>query len=149
MAKTIFDRETRQELMQRLSALTPASRRRFGKMTVGQMVCHLVDSLQVELGQKPAAYKPSPLALPPLRRLAIYIVPWPKGKAKTAPEMLVTQPGELAADVERLKGLLDEAVARGASGNWATHPAFGKLSGKDYGVLIYKHFNHHLEQFGV
>ncbi len=29
------------------------------------------------------------------------------------------------------------------------HPFFGKLTYEEWGVLIYKHFNHHLKQFGV
>lgn len=149
MAKTIFDRETRHELLDRLSALRPDSRRQFGKMNVGQMVCHLKDSLEVELGHAPAVFKRGALSIRPVRWLVIYAIPWPKGRAKTAPEMQVTQPGELAADVTGLKQLLNAAADRGATGEWAPHPAFGKLSGKDYGVLIYKHFNHHLEQFSV
>ncbi|MGH9801334.1 MAG: DUF1569 domain-containing protein, partial [Blastocatellia bacterium] len=29
------------------------------------------------------------------------------------------------------------------------HPAFGKLSTKDWGALTYKHMDHHFRQFGV
>src|SRR6266566_312687 len=31
---------------------------------------------------------------------------------------------------------------------WPEHPLFGKLSGKDWAALSYKHLNHHLRQFG-
>jgi hypothetical protein len=48
-----------------------------------------------------------------------------------------------------LRHLLHAAAARGAAAEWATHPAFGAISGKDYGTLIYRHFDHHLRQFGV
>ncbi|HEX6559122.1 MAG TPA: DUF1569 domain-containing protein, partial [Longimicrobiales bacterium] len=61
----------------------------------------------------------------------------------------VTRPAAWDADVQNLKELLREAAERGPNGQWAAHPAFGKLSGKDYGCLIYKHFNHHLTQFSV
>lgn len=33
--------------------------------------------------------------------------------------------------------------------SWADHPAFGDINGKDYGVLLYRHFDHHLRQFGA
>lgn len=29
------------------------------------------------------------------------------------------------------------------------HPFFGRLTYDEWGILIYKHINHHLEQFGV
>ena len=32
---------------------------------------------------------------------------------------------------------------------WPLHPAFGRLSTNEWGVLGYKHTNHHLTQFGV
>jgi hypothetical protein len=30
-----------------------------------------------------------------------------------------------------------------------THAFFGKLSGREWGELMYKHIDHHLQQFGV
>ena len=31
----------------------------------------------------------------------------------------------------------------------ATHSFFGKLSGAEWGELMYKHIDHHLQQFGA
>lgn len=149
MAKTIFNEQNRQQLEQRIAHLTPTNERQFGKMTPSQMVCHLIDSLRVSTGQVPAASRKSFLANPVLRWLVIYHAPWPKGKAPTAPEMLVTQPATWDADITTLREQLSGAVARGAKASWAEHPAFGNISGKDYGVLIHRHFEHHLGQFGV
>jgi len=149
MPRSIFDASNRQQLLDRISDLKPDSQRQFGKFTPSKMVCHLIDSLRVATGQVPAKSKESFMANPLVRRLVIYYVPWPKGKAPTAPEMLVTQPAEWDKDITTLREQLNAAATRGASANWAEHPAFGKISGQDYGVLIYRHFDHHLGQFGV
>jgi hypothetical protein len=98
---------------------------------------------------KPTRPKNNGMDNPLVRWLVIYAIPWPKGKARTAPEMLVTQPSVWAADMQRLHELLDTAANVGSTGKWARHPAFGQINGNQYGHLIYRHFNHHLTQFGV
>lgn len=149
MAKSIFHAQDRQELLERIGRLTPTSERQWGKMTAPRMVCHLIDSLLVATEQAPAKSKEHFMRNPLVRWFVIYLMPWPKGKAPTAPEMLMTQPSEWTADITRLREQLNSAAARGPDGQWAEHPAFGALNGRQYGHLIFKHFNHHLTQFGV
>jgi hypothetical protein len=149
VARTIFNEKDRQSIHERLARLDPAARPRFGRMTPGAMICHMKDAVEVAIGVAPSKIIPSRLSNPVLRRIAIYYMPWPKGKVQTAPEMLKTKPEEWAADLARLRALLDVAAERGPDGDWAVHPAFGNISGKDYGVLLYRHFDHHLVQFGA
>lgn len=149
MAKTIFDAADRNGLLQRIDRLTPDAKARWGKLTAPRMVCHLADSVRVCTGEIPAQSKNGPLANPVARWLLAYVVPFPKGKAETAPEMLSTQPADWQADLSMLRAQLQAAAERGATGIWADHPAFGQVSGKLYGVFIHKHFDHHLRQFGV
>jgi hypothetical protein len=149
MARTIFDATARRVLLDRLERLRPESQRRWGKMTPNQMMCHLEDSLRCATGITPAHQRKTVMSNRILRWIIIYLLPWPKGKAQTVKEMLVTQPGEFEADRGRLKAMLEQAGSRGAGATWAAHPAFGDLSGRDYGALIYRHFEHHLRQFGV
>jgi hypothetical protein len=149
MAKNIFQPATKQELLDRISRLRADNQRRFGKMTAPEMVCHLKDSLDVATGVTTAKSKDSAMANPLVRWLVLYVIPWPKGKAQTVPEMLVTRPGDWSSDLGRLQELLATAAARGSNASWGAHPAFGTMSGKLYARLIYKHFDHHLKQFGV
>ena len=113
------------------------------------MICHLSDSLRVAGGEIPSEFKPGPLANPLVRWLLAYAIPFPKERAQTAPEMLLTPPAVWQADLLAVREQLRAAVERGPQGNWARHPAFGDVSGALYGVFIYKHFDHHLRQFGV
>lgn len=149
MPRSLFDAGAYEEIDARLARLEHTAPARFGTMTPGTMTCHLIDALEVALGIAPAQPKRSWLPKALVRWLVIYVVPWPKGKAKTVPEMLRTQPAGWDADLARLRSLLREAAQRGPDGRWSPDPAFGKLSGRDYGVFLFKHFDHHLGQFGV
>ena len=148
MTRSLFDAGAFDEIDRRVARLEPSAPARFGTMTPSTMVCHLIDALEIALGVTPTQPKRSWLQ-PLVRWLVIYGLPWPKGKAKTVPEMLRTKPTSWDADLVRLRSLLRDAAQRGPHGSWSPDPAFGKLSGRDYGCFLYKHFNHHLVQFGV
>lgn len=149
MARTIFASAHRDELLERLDRLTPGAKAQWGKMTAPRMICHLSDSLRAASGEIPAEFHPGPLANPFVRWLMAYVIPFPKGRAETAPEMLQTTPADWQADLSTVRELLQAAAQRGPSGKWARHPAFGDVPGPLYGVFVYKHFDHHLRQFGV
>ena len=67
----------------------------------------------------------------------------------TAPELIRRKPGEWTAEVATLREQLNGLVERGAEALAPAHPAFGTLSAKQWGVLVYRHMDHHLRQFGV
>ena len=149
MARTIFDPEARQRLLERIAKVRPDSRRNFGKMSPDEMICHLEDSLHCATGRTPTKAKQSFLSTRFMRFLIIYVIPWPKGKAQTVKEMQATRPGDFEADKKRLQECLLATAERGLHSPWARHPAFGDLSGREYGALIYRHFDYHLKQFSA
>jgi uncharacterized protein DUF1569 len=146
--KTIWNDQDHRELQDRVGKLSAARKAQWGKMSAPQVVVHLSDALKMATGELPCASKRLPIRYPPLKQLIIYALPFPKG-APTAPELLTRAPGEWAGDVAELKTLLDRFVTRGPTAPTAEHPAFGRLTGKSWGVLVYKHMDHHLRQFGV
>ena len=148
MAKTIFDSTARSALLARLDHLQATAPARWGKFTAPKMVSHLVQAALMALGDVPVKPRRGPLRYRPVRWLVIYVLPWPKG-TPTAPEMLSRAPQSWPADIAALKALIERASANGAAGRWASHPAFGDLSGADWGALIHRHVSHHLTQFGV
>jgi hypothetical protein len=52
-------------------------------------------------------------------------------------------------DVAALEALVARFIARDPSGTWPEHPLFGPLTGLEWGVFSYRHFDHHLRQFGA
>lgn len=148
MRKTIFDDSSRRQLIERIGRLRPDSQRRWGRMTPNEMICHLEDSMRCATGETPTRYRKSFMSNPFFRWLIIHVIPWPKGRAQTVKEMQATRPGDFEEDRRRLIAMLDRATGLGTGGSWAPHPAFGAMTGRDYGVLIHRHCDYHLRQFG-
>jgi hypothetical protein len=115
------------------------------------MVTHLGDQMRLTLGD--ASWSPvrreSPWRYPGIKQVVLYVLPWPKGGIQGPSEAFATQPTDWAVDVAALETLVARFVARGPIGRWPAHPFFGPLSGRQWGVFCYRHFDHHLMQFGV
>jgi hypothetical protein len=148
-ANTIFNASDRAALRTRLSSLPAAATPAWGKMSCEQMLAHLSAGVRMALGELPVRPKgPRILSLAPLRHAMIHWVPFPKG-APTAPELLAPASGTHQQEVATLEALLEHAGSNQA-GVWASaHPVFGGLTVHDWGVLVYKHVDHHLHQFRV
>ena len=146
--RTIWQDDTRRELQKRLAHLTPTNRAQWGKMSAPEMVCHLSESMKMAIGDLPCASKNTPLRHTPLKQLIVYIAPWPKG-VPTAPELLARVPASWSNDLLELTALVDRFAARRNASSWPEHPAFGKLSTRAWGRLVYRHIDHHLRQFGA
>ena len=112
------------------------------------MVAHLTDQMSHCLGDRPCTPVPGILRWSLVRHASIYWIPWPKGKVKGPPDAFVTQPADWETDVANLIGLLERFGARDPAGDWPEHGLFGRMKGVDWGFFCYKHFDHHLRQFG-
>jgi hypothetical protein len=83
-----------------------------------------------------------------VRYAAIYWLPWPRGRVQGPPEAFTTRPTSWAADLATLDALVERFAARDPAGSWADHALFGRMTGRDWGALSYRHFDYHLRQFG-
>ncbi len=146
--KSLLQAQTRKEFHQRLEQLKADRPAQWGRMNCEQMLAHLSDSLRMALGELSVKPKPSPLKYFPLKQLTIYWLPWPKG-VPTAPELIARQADNWQKELATIKELLDRFGKAENRSDWPQHPAFGKLSAQDWGVLQYRHFDHHFRQFGI
>lgn len=146
--KTMWNEKDCQEIRQRLGRLKADAKGQWGKMDAPRMVVHLADSLKMALGDLPVASKKSPLRYPPLKQLLIYVLPFPKG-APTAPELIRRVPTTWSGELAELEALMDRFVRQPEGCAWPEHPAFGRVSRRAWGVMSYKHADHHLRQFGA
>lgn len=146
--KTIWHRDPREELVARLTHLSASASPRFGRFSAPKMLAHVNDGLRMSLGDLRCVSKGGPLRYAPLRQLVIYAMPWPRG-APTAPELIARAPEGWDDEVAAFQALLDRFAARSPSDAMPEHPAFGALSAKEWGVLGYRHADHHWKQFGV
>jgi len=145
---TVWDPAVRDDLLRRARTLTPQHTPKWGKFSAAGMLAHLNESTRMATGDLPVTSKaPAMLKWRPLRYLIIHHLPMPKS-APTAPELIARS---ASADLARELALFEQTFARldGQSHGLVPHPAFGVLSHADWGVLIHKHVDHHLRQFGV
>jgi len=142
----LLDPSDRTAILERIHRLTPGHARRWGTMDAHRMICHVADQLRVALGETPLTWRyPAPVR-PVLRFVVIHLpLPAPKGKVPTVPEMLVSKP---AGWDEDLRGLIDRVERLAATEVVHPHPAFGRLTRREWGLLSWKHLDHHLRQFG-
>jgi Protein of unknown function (DUF1569). len=148
--KTLFDQADRQSILQRLGALQSGNTRQWGKMNAAQMVTHCARALETGTGDRPMKQKLIGKILMPFFRSSILgEKPFSKN-GPTDPSFVVSDEREFSVERQRLIDLIGRLVDRGpAAAATQTHAFFGKLSGQEWGELMYKHIDHHLQQFGV
>jgi hypothetical protein len=146
---SFWDAGERDALCRRVEQLTPDAAARWGKFNAAKMMAHLNDSLRMASGDLPVAPKNLPLRYFPIKQLVIHVLPFPKG-APTAPELLSRcDAADLKTEQSAFRALAARVASKSASESWPSHPAFGTMTHKDWGVLTWRHVNHHLRQFGV
>ena len=135
-------------MLARIDRISSGAKPRWGKMNAELMVAHLVESMRMAVGEITPRPKKLPLRYFPLKQLVIYWLPFPKG-SPTAPELLPKETGTIDGGKSELARVVRLFVERANQAQWPDHPAFGKLNKQAWGVLTYRHFDHHLRQFGV
>ena len=144
----LHDPAVRADYERRLQSLTANAERRWGKMTVDQMLWHVNTSLSSALGE--IQLPPQKPAIPMPRALAKFMVlnlPWPKG----SPTLRGLEAGErydFEAEKRRCLELVKKFTDRSLAQPWPPHPVFGVVPGGQLSRLQAKHIDHHLRQFG-
>jgi len=145
---TIFDSAERESILARIDRLTAGTQPRWGRMNVGQMIVHCDLQVKLALGELVGAPMRTPVGRFPLKHLALYVLPVPRG-VPTMPEIRDPVTGDWQQDRDSLKADIGKVVAKDRDKPWPVHPAFRTLSVAQWGRLIRDHLDHHLRQFGV
>jgi hypothetical protein len=146
--KSALEEEGQKDLLSRIDRIKEGATPRWGKFTAGAMLTHLIDSSRMATGDLVTRSKNLPIRYFPLKQLFIYLLPFPKG-LPTSPELLRATPEPVDAAKLELQRRIADLPRFAREGRWPQHPAFGNLSTRAWGVLTYRHFDHHLRQFGV
>jgi hypothetical protein len=134
-------------LIARIDRLTSTHTAQWGSMSVHEMICHLTDQMRVALAEIECVRRDNLVLRTIARWLVIHTpLPVPRGKIKTVPEMQSTSPGDWTVDLQTCKDLMTRISGEPVCG---IHPAFGPLTDREWEILVYKHTDHHLRQFGV
>jgi hypothetical protein len=149
---SLFDRTKCAEIVSRINRLTPESRAAWGKMDVGEMLCHCADGIKMATGERPAADKSNFLMRALVKPLVIHVLPMPKSAPspdEINPKMNGSRPSDFTGDRRNLLGDIEKICALPEDHAWAQHPLFGRMTRRQWGLLGHKHLDHHLKQFGV
>ena len=148
--KSLFDTAAADEVCSRIDRLTAQSQRQWGKMDVAQMLAHCAAAMEMACGD----HNPKQMFIGRLigGRLKHHLtndVPM-KRNAPTGGTLKIQEP----RDIERERARLKELVRRFSQGGEAKctrhpHMFFGRLEPQEWAMGMYKHIDHHLQQFGV
>jgi hypothetical protein len=150
MRKTLTAQADVDQLCARIEALTPNDTRRWGKMSVGEMVVHVREAYCMVLEDRKVGDLKMPIPRGLIRWLALRVPrQWPQG-VETIPELKVDAPGMGAGEFDADKAGLLAALERfaGEANLERRHPIFGPMRPVDWMRWGYLHADHHLRQFG-
>jgi hypothetical protein len=147
--KSFWDEATREEICRRVDRLSADATPQWGRFNAAQMLAHLNDAMRLAIGELRVEPKQTPLRRPLIKQLVIYVAPWPHG-APTAPELLARcDHASFAEEQPAFREIARRLAAKPTTETWPKHPAFGALTHRAWGVLEYRHCDHHLRQFSV
>jgi hypothetical protein len=149
--KSLFNPASVSELEGRLAALRPDSERLWGKMGAAEMLAHCSLGIEMACGSiRPKRVFIGRIIGPAIKRVALRDDEPMRRNSPTAKELLVIGDPEFEAERTRLSMLLKRLAQTGPSACTAhPHPFFGKLTPDEWAILMYKHLDHHLRQFGA
>jgi hypothetical protein len=147
----LFEPNTKNAILERLSKLGPRATRQWGKMDAGQMMAHCSVAMEAGTGDKPLKQRLIGKVFGPFvkRSLVRGGKPFPRN-SPTDPTFVMTDEKDFAREKDYLTNLINRFCAGGPEhAGKHTHSFFGRLTGDDWGVVMYKHLDHHLRQFDV
>ncbi|MFI5180486.1 MAG: DUF1569 domain-containing protein [Thermoanaerobaculia bacterium] len=149
--KNLFVAPDRKEILDRLDGLKAGAVRQWGKMDPAQMLAHCTAALEVATGDTPRTQRFIGKLLAPFVKGNLLRGEAPMMKnAPTDPSFVVADPRDFGREKARLAALVTRVCAAGpAAAERRVHSFFGRLTGEEWGVLMYKHLDHHLRQFGA
>lgn len=146
--KSLFDPIVKKETIDRIEKLSSDTVPHWGKMNAGQMLAHLQIPMGVALGIRTVRANWMLRLIMPLFKKALYDKrPWKRGLPTDRTFVTIGQEKDFQTEKARVLELVgrftqDQIVAD-------RHPIFGHLTHEQWSMATWKHFNHHLRQFGV
>jgi len=149
--KNVFHLTDKSEILYRINKLTPDTQRKWGKMTVSQMLAHL--NVSYEMIYESNHPKPNFLMKFILKSFVKNMVvndkPY-KRNGQTAPAFVIKEDKDFETERARLIAYIDQTQELGvAYFDGKESHSFGSLNISEWNNMLYKHLDHHLSQFGV
>ncbi|MEO5945383.1 MAG: DUF1569 domain-containing protein [Chitinophagaceae bacterium] len=145
--KNLYDDSVKQEIIDRITKLTPASETKWGKMNVSQMLHHCQLPVLAAYGTiKPRGNFFLRLLGPMFKSVLYNENPYKQG-LPTDKMYIITDEKDFEKEKTELLNLVEKFSESAVTK--LPHPVFGKLSKEQWSKATWKHLDHHLKQFGV
>jgi hypothetical protein len=149
--KTVFDKITREELINRINKLSEKNTSRWGKMNIYQMVKHCATWEEWIVGKNKPSYKQEFIGKIfgkiALKRMIKNENPLDRNVPTSKQFKSIEKEGDIQAQQQKWIALIREYENYSNPG--FIHDFFGRMTKEQIGVLAYKHSDHHLRQFGA
>jgi hypothetical protein len=148
---SLYEPAAVQEIKERLGHLQPKSERQWGTMNAAQALAHCSASMGWAVGDRipPRMFLASILGRI-IKPMVLRGDAQMRRNSPTAKDLLVPDERDLEAERERLSGLLDRFSTAGPEACTTNpHSFFGRMTPDEWAILMFKHLDHHLRQFGV
>ena len=152
--KDLFDPILVEETKQRILQLSSDSEPHWGTMAVAQTLAHCTSGLEMAMGAIHAKRAPFPANLiGALIKPLVFRDDKPiRRNSPSSPELFSSGSTkcEFLSERSRLIAAIESFATQGPMGcSLHPHPFFGPLNPQQWAILMYKHLDHHLRQFGV
>ena len=148
--KNLYHHSDYQEIISRLENLKFTSERKWGKMTVSQMLVHCQKPMEVAAQKFVVKRNLISLLFGKMMKNKLIVKGLDFDKnLPTAKEFIVAADCDFETERTKLLNMIHAFYNSGPSAiKTNMHPFFGKMSPSEWGLLFYKHLDHHLLQFG-
>lgn len=147
--KTIFDKNTREEIINRINSLQDGAAAQWGKMNVHQMIKHC--TLWEEMIQGKKQYKRMFVGRlfgkMALKKVLSDEAPLRRSTPTLSNLIIADKTGDITAQKTEWIARIN-AYANFSNPNYE-HAFFGKMTEEQIGYMVYKHIDHHLRQFNA
>lgn len=148
--KNLFQPDAAAETCARITGMKPDSPRHWGTMTPSQVLAHCAIAMEMATGDRqPKRMFMGWLMGPFVKRVVLRDESPLRRNTPTAPDLVVSDARDFAVEQSRLETLV-RRFASGGPRSVTTHPHtfFGPMTPDEWSLLMYKHLDHHLRQFG-
>lgn len=147
---SIFEQATVNQLVERINLLSPITERKWGKMSVNQMLEHQSRVFLVALGEEKMKVPFLLKIVGPFLKNSLLNDKDFEQNGPTPKGYVVADEPDFEEGRTKLIRLLQKYSSEGITvASSRKHEVFGNLTGEEWSTLMYKHTDHHLRQFGV
>jgi len=147
----IFNEKHFQQTLQRIEKMEATTKSLWGKMNASQMLAHCSVPLLVAFGRENQVVHPviKFFLRGLVKKQVLAKSSYKKGIPTFENANMAGSEKEFIVEKTKVITLLNELYKTNGKTFVSSHPFFGPLTHEEWGVMLGKHFDHHLKQFGV